>query len=88
MRRGSVSRLSRQLFALDMLLTPAALLGASLLRSRLPFGQGGALQPEAVSLPWFVYLLAVISWGTALLLAGVYEPERVLRWYHELMRVL
>jgi len=87
-RRGSVSRLSRQLFALDLLLTPAALFGASLLRARLPLGQGGALEPEAVSLPWFVYLLAVVSWGTGLLLAGVYEPERVLRWHHEATRVL
>lgn len=78
MRRGSSSRLSRQLFALDLLLTPLALYGASLLRARLPFGQGGALVPEAVGLPWIVYLLAVISWGTGLLLAGVHQPVPLL----------
>ncbi|MGH2627595.1 MAG: nucleoside-diphosphate sugar epimerase/dehydratase, partial [Anaerolineales bacterium] len=88
MGRGQISRLSLQLFTLDLILTPLALLAATFLRSLLPVGQGGALEPSSVRLPWFVFGLAIVSWSTALVMSGVYEPERVLRWYQEAARVV
>ena len=61
--KGPIPRLSIQLFAVDILLTPIALLLGSWLRRTLPLGRGGALPGEAVSLPWTIFLLAVVvSW--------------------------
>ena len=88
MGRGQISRLSQQLFFVDLILTALVLQAASFLRSLLPIGEGGALEPVSVQLPWFVFGLAVASWSTALVMADVYEPERVLRWYQEATRVL
>ena len=41
---------------------------AAALRSSLPFGQGGALPLDAIQLPWFVYLIALLAWSRALML--------------------
>src|SRR3990170_7963742 len=87
MEPSRISRLSVQLFIVDALLTPLSLAIASWLRATLPIGTGGALPQELTRLPWFVYLLAVVSWSGGLVLARAYEPQRVLRWFNEGMRV-
>lgn len=86
--RSQVSRLSLQLFALDVLLTPFSLFVASWLRSAVPLGRGGALPEEAVTLPWVIYPLAILCWASALVMSGAYDPQRVLRWYNEAIRVV
>lgn len=87
MSRRLVLPLSSQLFLLDLILTPVALFLSVQLRANLPLGESGALGPAA-EVPWFVYGLAVLSWGTALILVGAYDPQRVLRWRQEVARVL
>jgi len=86
--RSQVSRLSLQLFVLDLLFTPVGLFLAARLRSWLPFGRGGPLPEELVGLPWFVYLLAVACWCSGLVMSTAYDPQRVLRWYNEAVRVI
>jgi len=81
--RTQIPRLSLQLFALDAALTPVGLFLGMWLRSTLPFGKGGALPEEAVTLPWYVFLLAVVCWCGALVMNAAYDPQRVLRWYNE-----
>ena len=81
--RSQIPRLSLQLFALDVVLTPVSLFLGMWLRSTLPVGTGGALPREAVALPWFIFLLAVGCWSGALVMSGAYDPQRVLRWYNE-----
>jgi exopolysaccharide biosynthesis polyprenyl glycosylphosphotransferase len=76
------------LFTLDVVLTPVGLLLGMWLRSTLPFGKGGALPEEAVSLPWYIFLLAVVCWSGALVMNGAYDPQRVLRWYDEVRVVV
>jgi exopolysaccharide biosynthesis polyprenyl glycosylphosphotransferase len=88
MRESRISRLSLQLFTLDLFLTPVGLLVATRLRSWLPLGRGGALPEEAVVLPWYVFLLAVVCWSGGLLMASAYDPQRVLRWYNEAVHVI
>jgi exopolysaccharide biosynthesis polyprenyl glycosylphosphotransferase len=85
MGTGKISRLSIQLFILDIIFTPVGLFLASRLRILLPFGQ--ELPPEAASLPWVVYLISILCWSTALSLNGAYDPQRVLRWFNEAVRV-
>jgi len=87
MAQRRFSRLSLQLFFSDLLFTPLGLYLAGYLRSTLPFGQGGPLPEEIVALPWPVYPMAALCWSLALVLSGVYDPERVLRWYREAGRV-
>jgi len=86
MSRYQISRLSIQLFVLDLVLTPVGLWIASQLRILLPYGQ--YIPPEAAVLPLPVYLLAIVCWSTALMLNGVYDPQRVLRWFNESIRVV
>jgi exopolysaccharide biosynthesis polyprenyl glycosylphosphotransferase len=86
--KGPIPRLSLQLFILDILLTPVALLLGTWLRRTLPLGRGGALPGEAVALPWFVSALGIACWAAALVMNGAYDPQRVLRWYSEAMAVL
>jgi len=85
MSNGKISRLSIQLFILDLVVTPFGLLGASYLRNVLPYGN--PMPPEATFLPWQVYLMAIACWSTALVLNGAYDPQRVLRWFNEIIRV-
>jgi exopolysaccharide biosynthesis polyprenyl glycosylphosphotransferase len=85
MGQGKISRLSIQLFFLDLIFTPVGLYLASQLRILLPYGQ--ELPDEAAILPWQVYLIAVICWSTALVLNSAYDPQRVLRWFNEALRV-
>jgi len=82
---GKISRLSIQLFVLDIAVTPIGLFIASRLRILLPYGQ--ELPAESINLPWPVYLLAILCWSTALYLNGTYDPQRVLRWFNEVIRV-
>jgi exopolysaccharide biosynthesis polyprenyl glycosylphosphotransferase len=84
--KGPIPRLSLQLFTLDILLTPAALLLGTWLRRTLPLGK--AIPEEAVALPWFVYAVAIVCWSAALVRNGAYDPQRVLRWYNEAIAVL
>ncbi len=87
MGRGRISPLSLQLLLADLVLVPVALVLSTWLRATLPIGQGGALPLKAVQLPWFVYLFAVLAWGTGLVMAGAYDPERVQRWFREVWLV-
>lgn len=87
MGRSRISPLSVQLLLADLVLVPAALVLATWLRASLPFGEGGALPSEAIRLPWFVYAIGLLAWGSALVLCGAYNPERVLRWFHEAWQV-
>jgi exopolysaccharide biosynthesis polyprenyl glycosylphosphotransferase len=88
MRSSRISPLSIQLFITDMLITPIGLFLATYMRSALPFGRTGALPFEFVRLPWPVYLIAILSWSLSLLLNDAYNPERVLRWFNEVGRVV
>jgi exopolysaccharide biosynthesis polyprenyl glycosylphosphotransferase len=88
MRASRVSPLSVQLFLIDLLVTPVGLALASYLRANLPFGRSGSLPAEATSLPWPVYLVAILSWSIALVLNDAYDPERVLRWFNEAGRII
>ncbi|MEW6217796.1 MAG: hypothetical protein AB1543_08950, partial [Candidatus Bipolaricaulota bacterium] len=88
MEHTRISRLSVQLLAVDLLLTPVGLLMAMWLRSHVPLGRGGALPEEIVEVPWFVFPLALLCWASALVMAGAYDPQRVLRWYNEALRVV
>jgi exopolysaccharide biosynthesis polyprenyl glycosylphosphotransferase len=81
--RNRISRLSLELFCLDVVLTPVGLFLGMWLRSTLPIGKGGALPEEAVSLPWYIFLLAIICWCGALAMNAAYDPQRVLRWFNE-----
>jgi len=87
MGRKRLSPLSIQLLLADLMLVPVALVLATWLRASLPFGQGGALPLDAIQLPWFVYLIALLGWSSALVLSGAYDPERVLRWFQEVWQV-
>jgi len=87
MGSGRISPLSLQLLLADLVLVPVALVLSTWLRATLPIGQGGALPLKAVQLPWFVYLFAILAWGTGLVMAGAYDPERVPRWYREVWLV-
>jgi len=88
MRSSRVSPLSVQLFITDIIIIPVGLIIASYLRATLPFGQSGSLSSEVVSLPWPVYVFAIVSWSTSLVINDTYDPDRVLRWYHEAGRVI
>ena len=88
MGRKRISPLSVQLLLADVLLVPVALAVSTRLRASLPVGLGGALPLESTHLPWFVYLLGLLSWMSSLFMLGVYDPERVLRWFHEAERVI
>ncbi|NIM96329.1 MAG: hypothetical protein GTO18_21740, partial [Anaerolineales bacterium] len=85
MGKGKISRLSIQLFILDLVFIPVALYIASRMRALLPYGK--EMPTEATELPWQVYILAVLCWITALILNGVYDPQKVLRWFNEGWRV-
>ncbi len=87
MGRKRLSPLSIQLLLADLVLVPVALLLSTLLRASLPYGVSGALPLDSVLLPWFVYAIALVAWGSGLVLAGAYDPERVLRWYNEAWQV-
>lgn len=87
MSRQRISPLSVQLLLADLVIVPVALVLSTWLRATLPFGPGGDLSLEAVQLPWFVYLIGLFAWGIALVFLGAYDPERVLRWFHEAWRV-
>jgi exopolysaccharide biosynthesis polyprenyl glycosylphosphotransferase len=85
MGQSKISRLSIQLFLLDLVFTPIGLYLASLLRILLPYGLD--FPDEDAFLPWQVYVIAIVCWSTALVLNGAYDPQRVLRWFSEAFRV-
>ncbi len=80
--------LSITLFVIDLLLVPVGLALATLLRSTLPIGVGGALPGENAAAPWLIYVMAIICWGVGMTFSGVYDPQRSLRWFNEAWRVL
>ena len=88
MQARRISRLSLQLFVVDILLTVISLYAASRLRAFIPLGTGGALGLEVTRLTWFAYLVAVVCWSLALAFGGAYDPNHVLRWYGEAIRVV
>ena len=81
-----ISRLSLQLFLTDLLIIPAGLAFASWLRWVLPFGQ--ELSPMAHFLPIPAYLLITFSWLISLMFSGAYDPQRALRWFNEVSRII
>lgn len=83
-----IRSLSTFLFVADLAITPVSMAIAEVLRRTIPLGRGGALSEAFTDLPWPVYVLAILSWGVALVSARAYDPERVLRWYNETLRVL
>ena len=83
-----ITRLSVQLFFLDIILTLAGLWIASFLRSAIPYGPGGPLSVEQTALPWPIYLAATAIWSTALTVNRCYDPRMVLRWFNEAARVV
>jgi len=85
MSNGKISRLSIQLFIFDLIITPIGLWIASHIRILLPYGL--PIPDEAVMPPWPVYLMAMVAWSIALTLNGAYDPQRVLRWFNEALRV-
>ncbi len=87
MEKFRTSRLGLLLLLADVLLVPFGLFLATILRSNVALGMGGALGFENAQVPWPVYILAVISWVGALMMNGVYDPRRVLRWYTECAKV-
>ena len=88
MQARRISRLSLQLFTIDILLTVVSLFVATRLRAFIPLGTAGALGLENTRLPWFAYLIAAGCWSMALLFSGAYDPGRVLRWYSEAIHVV
>ena len=88
MSKGRIHSLSIALFLIDLLFVLLGLMVASKLRSVLSFGEGGALPESATAVPWLVYLLALVTWGAGLVSSGSYEPQRVLRWFNEVWRVI
>ena len=80
------NRLSRKLFLVDLALPALGFYLGTLLRRALPYGE--VINPVSAHPTFPVYLIVVASWTLALLVCGVYEPERVLRWYHETTRVI
>jgi exopolysaccharide biosynthesis polyprenyl glycosylphosphotransferase len=83
-----IQPLSLSLFITDLILTPFGLFISAVLRSTIPFGTGGALAFEDTQLPLLVYLAAAVIWPVSLAQIGVYDPERVLRWFQEALRVV
>ena len=82
-----IQPLSALLFGADLLIVLLALLIATELRTILPFGTGGALDDATVSVPPFIYGLAMICWSIGLVSSGAYSPHRSLRWFNEGWRV-
>lgn len=80
------SPLSQKLFLLDLTLSAVAFYLATLVRRELPYGE--ALSPASAHPPLMLYGMVVASWATALIVQGVYEPDRVVRWYQETIRVV
>jgi len=81
-------RLSVILFVSDMLIILFGLYLSAIMRSSISLGRGGALPQEHANFPLLLYMLATLSWGSALIAVNAYNPERVLRWYNEAVRVV
>jgi exopolysaccharide biosynthesis polyprenyl glycosylphosphotransferase len=81
------SPLSRRLFLLDLVTTPAGFYLATLVRQALPWGYA-ALSLDIPFPPAMVYGMVIVSWSVALFVQGVYDPDRVLHWRQETTRVI
>jgi exopolysaccharide biosynthesis polyprenyl glycosylphosphotransferase len=80
------NRLSRRLFLTDLALPALGFYLGTLLRKELPYGEATNMVSADPTLQ--VYLIVMASWILSLLVHGVYEPERVLRWYSETTKVM
>ena len=83
-----IQPLSIALLVADLIIVPLTLALATVFRSSIPFGTGGALPAEHVAVPAPIYVMAVLCWGVGMLSSGVYDPQRSLRWFNEAWRVV
>jgi len=83
-----IQPLSIVLFVVDLAIVPVSLTLAALLRSTIPFGVGGALPQENAAVPPLIVLMAIVCWGVGMGLSGAYDPQRSLRWFNEVWRVV
>ena len=81
------SPLSRRLFLLDLAMAAVGFHLGTLVRQALPWGFA-ALSSDIPFPPLMVYGMVIFSWSVALLVQGVYEPERVVRWHQETTRLI
>ena len=79
------SPLSLRLFVLESPLPALAFYIGSVVRQAVPFGE--TLTQASAHPPLRAYLMVSASWMVSLTLQGAYEPERVLRWYQEVLRI-
>ncbi len=86
MRR--IQPLSLILFAADVMIVPLGLWSSSVLRAALPIGRGGALPEAATQIPPILYLVSMLAWSISLAASKAYDPQVVLRWYNEALRVI
>ncbi len=70
----------------DSIVVVIALVLASWLRPQMPFGK--PLPPTSVWVPWPVYLMALVIWGSGFLLMDVYNLHKNLRPIDEVERLL
>ena len=81
------SPLSRRLFLLDLAMAAVGFYLGTVVRQALPWGFA-ALSSDIPFPPLMVYGMVIFSWSVALLVQGVYEPERVVRWHQETTRLI
>ncbi|MFH1085753.1 MAG: sugar transferase [Chloroflexota bacterium] len=86
MLRRSSARYVVILYALDMLLTAAALFAARWLRMALSYGR--ALDVEGAALSWPMVPLALVVWTVVLTALRVYDPQRLADATGELQRAV
>ena len=87
MQKYRLMPLTISLLVSDAIFIPLGLFLSSVLRSSIPFGTSGALSFENVSIPWAVYLAALLCWMGSMALNKAYNPTEILRWYVEAFKV-
>ncbi len=70
------------------MIVPLGLWSSSVLRAALPIGRGGALPEAATQIPPILYLVSMLAWSISLAASKAYDPQVVLRWYNEALRVI
>jgi exopolysaccharide biosynthesis polyprenyl glycosylphosphotransferase len=82
-----IQPLSIMLLSIDAVVVPVALWLASIARSQVPLGTGGALPASVTAVPWPFYPLVAVVWVITLAYSGAYHPQLSLRWFNEVWRV-